>query len=118
MAGGISGRRLSAAATQFDRVVIRFALWLNIGKNIMSKDKIDAIWDRADFAAATEWREMDEFLQACEEKGPPTSDEDARERDQQFIEIQKRQADKALAIMKRARAGDVAPHLKVVGNTD
>lgn len=76
----------------------------------MTEDKINEIWDRADFAAAQQQRAMDDLLREMENSPPAVRDKfEAR-----FIELNKRILDRAMDIRNKAHAGDVAPHLKIV----
>jgi hypothetical protein len=73
-------------------------------------DKINNIWDRADFAANALWCEMDDLLQEME--GAPV--EARGEFKARFMELQKRISERALSIYDNAAAGNPAPHLKIV----
>ena len=71
----------------------------------MTKDKTNAIWDRADAENDLAWVEMDEFLEALEVRGPASTSEQHKRDHEQFIEIQKRCNAKSQAIFERAEAG-------------
>jgi len=76
----------------------------------MTYDEVNAIWDRADFAAAALLREMDGLLLEMQNAPPETR----RQFDARFIELNKRISEKSLLIMEQARTGNRAPHLNVV----
>jgi hypothetical protein len=76
----------------------------------MTYEEVNAIWDRADFAAAALLREMDGLLLEMQNAPPETR----RQFDARFIELNKRISEKSLLIMERARTGNRAPHLNVV----
>ena len=74
----------------------------------------DDIWDRADFAADSAWKEMDQFLKELERRGPASTSAQAEQDAVQFLEIQQRCSARAIEIFERAKSGNPAPHLSVV----
>ena len=76
----------------------------------MTYEEVNAIWDRADFAASALLREMDGLLLEMQNASSDTR----RQFDARFIELNKRISEKSLAIMEQARAGNRAPNLNVV----
>ena len=53
-------------------------------------DDLEKRWDRADFAAAAAWAEMDAFLKEIEALGPTTDEQERQRRNARFLEIQAR----------------------------
>jgi hypothetical protein len=77
-------------------------------------DDLDKCWDRADFALAGAFAEMDEFVKRCEVEGRPVTAEERKRREKLFSEIMQRCAARAEKIFERASSGDPAPHLTIV----
>ena len=71
----------------------------------MTKDRIDATWDRADAETNLAWAEMEDFLKAMKERGPASTPEQRKRDQEQFIEIHERYSARCRAIFERAVAG-------------
>ncbi len=76
----------------------------------MTYEEVNAIWERADFAAAVLLSEIDGLLLEMQNAPPETR----RQFDARFIELNKRISEKSLSIMEQARTGNHASHPNVV----